>query len=899
MTVVAASKASPPQHKRSLLVPGTVVDHYEIIRGIGSGGMGEVFLARDNKLGRLVALKVLHPGQGVDAQRILIEARATAKCRHENIVVIHDLNEFQGMPYLVLEYLEGKSLRKFYKDDQLPLAKALEMFCGVLRGLEHAHANGIIHRDLKPDNVFVTTSGVPKVLDFGIAKLHGSPQAEGAMGMLPPSHVGDDDNETYVTISGKGPVGTWSYMSPEQFQAADVDHRTDLWALGIMMFKFVAGRHPFGKADPAALMYMVGNHEPMPSVLEFAPECDLSVAAIIDRALRKNRDERFPDARTMLSALEPLAMPRVSASIASERCPYLGLQAFDEGDSERFFGRAGDVSRAVARLEQQPLLAIVGPSGAGKSSFVRAGIVPELKRVRPWDTLTIRPGRAPLESLGWVIAQLAGRNDAEMVRAAAQQLLAEPGYLGSVLRWRAQTARTRVMLYVDQLEELYTLVPDPQVRAAFVQTLRAAADDPSSPVRVVVSVRSDFLDRVAEDRSFMDAVADGLHYLMPLGRDGLRDALVRPLQLTGFQFEHPALVERMLDDIANADGALPLLQFAAAQMWESRDVQRRCLTMASYQAMGGIAGTLASHADRVLADMPFERRRLVQAVFRRLVTAEGTRAIVDYDELVALAPVEVPGLISGLVGARLLVSNSDQRSTATVEIVHESLISAWPQLHQWMEAGRDEAAFLAQLRQAAQQWDARGRPPGLVWRGEMADETRRFAARLGATLGAREHSFVDSVLQLANRASRRKSIAVIATIIGLAILVVAAGVAVVMVRGAEQHAVSEAASAQEAQQKLADQLRVVQDKEQARIAAEKVAADESQKATAAAGDAAQSREELQTTNEKLRAMVTQAQDAVVKEQAARAEVQKLLDAAQARNKQLEAQRKKIATELKP
>jgi eukaryotic-like serine/threonine-protein kinase len=893
---VVAPKVQPLA-KRALLVPGVVVDHYEIIRGIGSGGMGEVFLARDLKLGRLVALKVLHPAQGADASRILVEARATAKCRHENIVVIHDMNEFEGMPYLVLEYLEGKSLRKYYKDDTLSMPRALELFCGVLRALDHAHQNGIIHRDLKPDNVFVTTTGVPKVLDFGIAKLHGSPNVQGAMGVMPSKgHGDDDDSETYVTFSGKGPVGTWSYMSPEQFSGTDVDHRTDLWALGIMMFKLVTGRHPFGKVEPAALMYMVGNADPMPSVLDFTPDCDLSLAAVIDRCLRKNRDERFPDARTMLAALEPLAVGRAAPSF-SERCPYLGLQAFDEADAERFFGRAGEVSRAVARIDQQPLMAIVGPSGAGKSSFVRAGLVPELKRTRSWDAIVVRPGRAPLDVLGRVIAELAGRADADMVRAAAAQLAAEPGYLGQVLRWRAQTARCRVLLYVDQLEELYTLVAEPQLRAAFVATLRAAADDPSSPVRVVVSIRSDFLDRVAENRSFMDAVTEGLHYLMPLGRDGLRDALVRPLQLAGHGFEAAGLVDRMIDDIANADGALPLLQFAAAQMWEARDRDRRILTAASYDAMGGIAGTLAAHADRVLADMPFERRQLCQAVFRRLVTADGTRAIVDYDELVAIAPAEVPGLIAALVAARLLVSSTDQRASATVELVHESLITAWPQLRQWMEQGRDEAAFLAQLRQAAQQWEGRGKPPGLLWRGEMADEARRFASRLGGTFGSRERAFVYAVLTLANRASRIRRIAALAAIIGLAVLVVVAGVVVVEIRSAEQRAVSEAGAAQEAQNKLAEQLRVVEEKEAERAKAEDAAKLAAQQANVANSDAAQSREELQQANVKLQQALADSQQEAAKEQAAHAEVQKLLQEEQARYNQLKAQKSKIATEL--
>ena len=460
------------------------------------------------------------------------------------------------------------------------------------------------------------------------------------------------------------------------------------------------------------------------------------------------------------------------------------------------------------------------------------------------------------------------------------------------------------LLFVDELEELYTLVPDIRIRNAFVAALRSVADDPSSPVRVVVSLRSDFLDRPSEDRGFMDAITEGMHYLMPLGTDGLREALMRPLEDAGHAFETPALVEMMIAEIATTPGALPLLQFAAAQMWESRDRARRVLTAESYNAMGGIGGTLATHADRMMAEIPWQQHRLVQAVFRRLVTAEGTRAIVDLAELVALAPNDVPTLINNLVTARLLVSNADQDSGATVEIVHESLITAWPQLRHWSEAGRDEAMFLAQLRQAAQQWDARGRHAGLVWRGEMADEARRFAQHHGDTLAEREQSFIAMVLAIASRASRIKRYAVIATMIGLFGLVVVGSVVVVKVRAAEQRAVSGAEVAESARSKLADQLRVINEKDAARVAAEAEAAAASQqaaaakeKATAADADADASRAQLQKEYAKTRQALAAAQDAIIREQAARQQLEHRAEADKARIKVLESQRHKIATDL--
>src|SRR6185503_8157930 len=149
------------------LHPGTRIDHYEIIRMLGKGGMGRVFLARDLKLGRVVAIKLLQADQPEQARRLLAEARATARCKHDNIVVIHEVGEHDGAPYIVLEYLDGKPLAALLEDGRrLPHARSVEIMCSIVRALSCAHEAGIVHRDLKPENIFVTESGTIKVLDF-------------------------------------------------------------------------------------------------------------------------------------------------------------------------------------------------------------------------------------------------------------------------------------------------------------------------------------------------------------------------------------------------------------------------------------------------------------------------------------------------------------------------------------------------------------------------------------------------------------------------------------------------------------------------------------------------------------------------------------------------------------
>src|SRR5262249_43000858 len=248
-------------------------------------------------------------------------------------------------------------------------------------------------------------------------------------------------------------------------------------------------------------------------------------------------------------------------------------------------------------------------TGVGRSSSGEAGLVPALRRSgETWEPLVVRPGRKPLEALASTIAPMVATaanlsDDLDEQKKLVETLRREPGHLGHVLRLRARRDNRRLLLFVDQFEELYTLVADPAERAAFTACLSAVADDATSPLRVVLSIRSDFLDRVAEDQQFVGELTQGLFFLGPPHRDGLRDAITQPAEMAGFQFEHPGMVEDMLDHLETTPGALPLLQFAAAKLWETRDVARRKLTHNAYAAMGGVAGALASHADRVVADI--------------------------------------------------------------------------------------------------------------------------------------------------------------------------------------------------------------------------------------------------------------------------------------------------------
>ncbi|NVJ28099.1 protein kinase [Myxococcus sp. AM011] len=799
----------PPPGTLAAFGPGARIQHYELIRQLGSGGMGTVFLARDTRLGRRVAIKLLHTQDAQFARRFILEARTTARCSHENIVIIYEVGEANATPYMVLEYLQGQPLNKILKSSpRLPPSRAVELVSPILRALSCAHAHKIVHRDLKPENIIVTDSGTIKVLDFGIAKVLQGDEHRGetdpralleGLRLVPPP--GPRDESIHLTRQG-ALLGTLAYMSPEQWgNGIPVDHRTDIWAVGIMLFRMLTGRHPLEPLRGPQLMVTALLQEPMPSLRALLPDVPAELAAVVDRCLLKHKEQRFPDALAVLRALEPFLPGRFVHEAGLDESPYAGLGSFQEADSARFFGRSRETAALVNRLQDQPLLAVVGPSGAGKSSFVRAGLVPVLKRTGiPWESLIIRPGRDPLGALASMVAPLVTSSptleeDLRKQQQITAHLRVEPGYVGAVLRARARRERRRIVLFIDQFEELYTQVPDARERRAFTACLSGIADDATSPIRVVLSLRSDFLDRVSEDERFMAELSPGLFFLTAPQKEGLRDALVQPAEMAGYRFESPQMVDQMLQHLETTPGALPLLQFAATRLWEARDPSRRMLTESAFQQLGGIAGALATHADSVLAGMTSPERALARAIFLRLVTSEKTRAIVSLEELRELTrdADELQRLIDSLVQARLLVIQTGTKATgASVELVHESLISGWPTLRRWLEEGQEDSAFLEQLRNAARQWQAKARDSGLLWRGEMADEARRFQRRYRGELPVLQRAFLEAVSAQATRSARMKRAFVVGVVTLVTVLFASAAVALVVIREAQQEAEQQA-----------------------------------------------------------------------------------------------------------
>ncbi|GAB4559908.1 MAG: serine/threonine-protein kinase [Haliangiales bacterium] len=824
--------------------------------------------------------------------RFILEARATAQFSHENIVVIHEVGEHGGHPFMVLEYLQGSPLTYLLEPGvRLAPKRVIELIVPVVRALVAAHQHSIVHRDLKPDNIFVTETGTVKVLDFGIAKLT-QDQAEASAPQPPrpdPSRANLADAPSFDTASSSdltragALVGTIPYMSPEQWAGVGVDHQSDIWAVGILLYTMLTGKHPLAPLRGRALMVTGVLDQPMPSVRGDNPELDPELADIVDRCLQKPKAARMPSASELLGALEPLLPSRRARAIRANESPYPGLSAFQEKDAERFFGRNQQIATAVTRLRDQPLLGVVGPSGVGKSSFVRAGLLPALKQSgEHWTALVVRPGREPVAALAHAIAPLVGRSSITIAddlsdhEATRDRLHSEPGWLGAVLRSRARRKRQKILLFVDQFEELYTLVADPAERLAFTACLASVADDATTPLRVALSIRSDFLDRASEDSHFMAQLSQSLFFLAPPSRAGLREAIIEPAELAGYRFEAPSTVEHMLDYLQHTPGALPLLQFAASKLWEMRDPHQKLLTQASYDHLGGIAGALASHADATVAELPTKLQGLVRALFLRLVTVERTRAVVPIEELrgMAASPDDMQRLIDRLVQARLLVVQrsgadvggraatttggfniSDLNDDAAVEIVHESLIQRWPLLTRWLDENQEDAAFLEQLRAAARQWHAKGYSDGLLWRGEAMQEAKRWHRRYRGALPQLEQRYLHAVFALAGRTARRRRYLGVAAIVFLSLLVAATTAGMIIIGQARQEAVAQADAAERAAAEVSEKLAIVEAEKRARERAEGAA-------RVAASDADRAREEVALTAEQLAVRNQELEDAL-------------------------------------
>jgi WD40 repeat protein len=425
-------------------------------------------------------------------------------------------------------------------------------------------------------------------------------------------------------------------------------------------------------------------------------------------------------------------------------CPYVDLKAFTFADRLRFFGRETETSRIVERLIREPLVAVLGASGSGKSSLVQAGVIPAyLQRFPGAPFIRFRPGPQPFQAAALAINALRGR---PTTPGEVDALAADPralSLLASGLGGAAEESPSLVV--VDQFEELFTECRDISERAAFVDSLVVATS--AAALRIVLTLRVDFYDHVADHRDLATLVAEHTFLLGPLSSEGVRAAIERPARVVGLE-PQSGLVDVMLGDLDDQPGMLPLFQHALYATWEHR--VGPMLTVAGYLQGGGVTRALARHANSVFAELSPDERLEAERILLLLVRpgVSGNRPTSRRGSLSDLTadtrdPAMVASVAQRLVRERLLTAASDPGGEQTLEVVHEALIRHWPMLRRLVEECGTDLAIRDQWAGAAEEW-ARSRDAGLLYRAGRLDRARDLATRHGDWISKAMHSFLEA-----------------------------------------------------------------------------------------------------------------------------------------------------------
>jgi WD40 repeat protein/DNA-binding SARP family transcriptional activator len=722
------------QQSPDLDLEGAPLRGYRLLERVGTGSFGAVWRAIQPKVGRDVAVKAIHPHLANDPdfiRRFETEAQIIARLEHPHIVPLYDYWREPGGAYLVMRFLRGGSLADAIREGPMDAERAARLIEQVSDALAAAHRQGIVHRDVKPSNILLDNEGNAYLADFGIAKDLSSPE------MTEP----------------RGVKGSLLYLAPEQVRGEPVTPRTDLYALGLILYEMLAGRHPLADVPDLAI-FERQLRDPLPPVSEQRPDLPPAVNEVVLAATAKDPELRFPDTPAMAVALRqaiasgtPVVPTRAGVGV---RNPYKGLRPFVEADAHDFFGREALVERLLDEwrdpMHPARFLAVVGPSGIGKSSAVRAGLVPAIRAgaidgSEAWFVIELVPGAHPMEELEAALVRVAAQPPPGLLR------LLESGPRGLVQAVeRIVPDGAELVLVVDQFEEAFTLTDDEAERTLLLESLRVAAADPASRTRIVVTLRADFYDRPLNYPRFGELLGASSEVVTPLTPDELERAIVRPAESVGLRVE-PALLAQIASDVAEQPGALPLLQYALTELFDRRN--ERGLSLAAYREIGGIAGALAARAEQLYTTRDQRGQEVVRQLFLRLVTlGEGvadTRRRVPISELTAL---EIDAeLIQSAIEAfghhRLLTFDRDPASREpTVEVAHEALLRSWPRLRGWIDAAREDLRTLRRLSDASHEWERSERDPSFLPRGSRLDQFETWVQRADLAVGRAELGYL-------------------------------------------------------------------------------------------------------------------------------------------------------------
>ena len=547
------------------LPPIPVIDEYRLLGILGSGGMGTVYRARDTLLERDVAIKLItRTGSEPARQRFLLEARAVARIRHPNVVVVHRVGFAAEQPYIVYDLIRGRTFRDL--SSPVPWPKVLQLAAGAVRGLAAAHECNVVHRDIKPANLMIDETGDVVLVDFGLAKLDGGDDG--------PASGAGEAADPRLTVTGVA-FGTPRYMAPEAWRGAPATRQTDLYSLGVVLYELLAGRLPFDYASVEDLTRRVCEDDP-PPVAELAPWVPPMLGALVDRCIARDPAQRPAAAAALGEQLEALQRGRAFDAFERDRVrraplgnPYPGARPFGFEHQGVFFGRRGELRSLIDQLRGRPFVVVTGEAGAGKSSLCMAGLLPIVMRgalggARTWVPVPVTPGARPLAALAGVLA-----DHVELPRDEIDRLLvADPEPVIAQFRAGHRGGCTAHVLFVDQLEDLVTIADGDEARR-FAAILGKLAE-PAPALRVLATLRTQDMLAVAQLPGLASAIGPAIYLLLePRDEAALREIVVEPARLKGGDVADP--VARSLVAAA-AGGRLRLgeLEARLATLWDER-----------------------------------------------------------------------------------------------------------------------------------------------------------------------------------------------------------------------------------------------------------------------------------------------------------------------------------------
>lgn len=727
------------------LFPGSALRGFELGERIGAGPMGEVYHAYQPGIGRDVAIKVLRPGfvdQPEFIRRFEQEARLVARLEHPHIVPLYDYWREPGGAFLVMRWLSGGSLADALARGPWRSEAVVRLMLQVGTALYQAHQSGVIHRAIKPSNILLDDAGNGYLTDFGLATL---------LSLLP------DGGERPATLLDSTTLDN-AYTAPELLDGVAPTPASDIYSLGMVLFVLLSGHLPCADPPPDQT-HARQRSEPLAALLSFRADLPPVVDAVVQQATARQPQDRFADALTFVhacqQALQPGTeqLPVVGQEDAHLPNPYKGLRAFEETDQADFFGRQTLVDHLLASLAlpgpAARFLALVGPSGSGKSSLLRAGLVPRLRQgalpgSAQWYVLLFTPGTSPFDQLAAALLHLSPRQFPDLADRLRQNETCLEETADAILPNGAE-----LCLIVDQFEELYTAVANPDERERFLHLLVTAVSTSGSRIRLILGLRADFYDRPLMHPELSRLLQRCTEVIVPLTTAELTEAIEEPARRVGVTLQ-AGLTATLVAAVHEQPGALPFLQYALTELFQRRT--GRLLTHAAYKAIGGVSGALAQQAETTYLALEPAAQSVVRQIFLRLVALQegggATRQRVLQSELLAASGEATGRLVLDAFGSRRLLSFDREPATRqpTVEIAHEALLRAWERLRGWLDDSRADLRWQFLLAHASAEWIAAGHDPSLLLRGARLAQLAAWAQDTDLVLTGNEAAYLQASL---------------------------------------------------------------------------------------------------------------------------------------------------------